>query len=133
MDYQRFENGFVMRREDSGTIYVLYVNPDGLNGPAIQFTAEEYVELGNAPDVSLESPAGRYPPDEPFAWLFMRSNHPLVTGLGGAVAPASRYDATVQDTYGYAFFHPVAYMTLPDGQIIRYLTGSYTTGWGYVD
>ncbi len=132
MNYQAFENGFMLQRADTGTIYVFYVNPDGGSGPAIQFTVDQYAEFENLPDSPSEIPAGRYPPEGDFARV-ANSNHALVNGLGSAISPASQYDSTVQDTYGYAFFHPVVYMTLQDGQVIRYFTSSYTTGWSYVD
>jgi len=132
MDYQSFENGFMLRREDTGVIYVFYVNPGGESGPAVLFTPEQYAQFENLPPSTPEISAGGYTADENFARV-IASNHALVNGLGEAASPVSRYDATVQDTYGYAFFHPVAYMTLPDGLVIQYFTGTYTNTWHYID
>lgn len=107
MRYQEYENGFMLQREN--TIYMFYKNPDGKSGPALQFTADNFDQLVGS------------------------SNHALVDSLGPAISPVVSYNATVQDTYGSAFFAPVVYMTLQNGQVIQYFAGAYTTSWRAVN
>jgi hypothetical protein len=123
--YQPFEDGFMIQRGDTGTVYSFYKSPDIIGGPGILFSAANYAEWENIPKKKSEIPAGLAQPEGALGKVWDNSHHALVDGLGWATGPEVHYQTPIQDSYAAMLFHPVMYLTLPDGQLIRYVTGSY--------
>ncbi len=131
--YQPFEHGFMFWRGDTGSIYIFYINSDGLSGPALQFRLKEYLKWEANLNPSAEPPAGFYGAEGLLGRVRNGSHHALVDSLGWATAPQTAYQSTVQDSLNGAFVHPLVYFTLPDGAIVRFVTASSGSQWGFIE
>ncbi|MEZ4671951.1 MAG: hypothetical protein R3E39_28945 [Anaerolineae bacterium] len=117
--YQRYEHGMLLWRADNSTIYVLrfrWVDDKRQDGTALRFSNNPI-----PPEEATDNPFGE----------FLRANHlhGIVVELGAAVEPPTSYTMTAQDSYNDTFSNAISYMTLPSGDVIRYLEDIYTAGW----
>lgn len=132
--YQPFEHGFMVWRGDTGSIYIFYINPDGVSGPALQFQLKEYLKWEASLNPSAQSPAaGFYGAEGLLGRVRNGSHHALVDSLGWATDPQTAYQPIVQDSLNGAFVHPLVYFTLPDGAIVRFVTDLYGSQWSFIE
>lgn len=109
--YQPFENGLMLWRADSDTIYVLYT-------PTRRFETypDTWVE-GQANPVTDAPPAGYSKPERGFGWVW-GSNPAVRAGLGWALAQETAYRMTVEQHSGAWNEPPRLMFTLPDGTVL---------------
>jgi hypothetical protein len=133
--YQPFEKGFIIWRGDTRESYAFSTLTGDTEGSAIRYSSEAYAEDAFAdvpvpPQYASEIPFGFYQPvgDIGHVWKDAR----WLLSLGWAKAEATPYTATVQDSYAGSFGSLIAYMTLPDGRIIRYYNDNTVPFWNVV-
>jgi hypothetical protein len=126
--YQSFDDGFMIWRGDTEAVYAFYVNPGGISGPAVEFTLDQYDNPPEEFPIPYSTAVSHATPADVFGKV-LDLGHMMVFGMGGASASPVEYVATVQDSYAARFYHTVAYITLPDGQVIKYYNEMYGSGW----
>lgn len=109
--YQPFENGLMLWRADSDTIYVLYT-------PTRRFETypDTWVE-GLANPVTDAPPAGYAKPERGFGWVW-GSNPAVREGLGWALAVEQGYSMTAEVHPGQWNRPDRLMFTLPDGTVL---------------
>ncbi len=121
--YQAFEGGFMLWRQDTNEIYVMFKD-----GSASYFLESDYASLAEA-TIEEAPPLDRQVPVEGFGKVW--ANGPGVRAkLGWALDDEQGYTARIQTVASgreprpqYAF-----YLTLPGGEVV----GSGYGAWGYV-
>ncbi len=132
---QAFEHGYMLRRVDTQTIYVLTSNPDaetthvviGWKAFADTWAADQRFELADQP------PSGYLLPQARFTKI-IASNYGLQHDLGWAVAPEITFEATIQQTRiaCSAMCSPMLMIQMEDGRVLRLSAGDSALQAGHV-
>ncbi len=118
--YQMFENGFMVWKGDTRTVYALYDDGTGT-------TAVEAWDGQTAITWDEDPPDGMLLPESGFGWVWTE-DEAVRTALGWATAAEEGYMMTFQEGAVPATdpLQSVVYFTLSDGRTIRYEAGTWS-------
>jgi hypothetical protein len=122
--FRPFERGYMIWREDTGTVYVL--STEGT--PALRRYQDTWTEGEAIPEIDEAPPEGLYIPDRGLGKVW--AENPSVRQMIGWSTAAEEIGYPMQVQQSGAFKYPRSYFTWPvDGRVLYVVEND----WGFVD